>query len=125
MRKQLHEYVQVDEVRGFSREWVDIPQKQNRLIVFKGSLPHYAAPIRSLKSRDDPRVSLLVNVWDHLPIARFKLNGCSTMLPSEFRALCKFTEKQWDQLNGIINLLSPEEISEVMKFLMRNRATAL
>ncbi len=120
MVKNLHEYIPREQARGFSREWIDVGPRQNRLVIFRGSLPHYAAPVRSLASPDDPRLSLLVNVWDHLPIAASKLNGCSTMLPGEFRTISKISEAQLEQLGEIAKRLTPSEIEVALEFIKKS-----
>jgi hypothetical protein len=119
MLNGLHESMTYEQARGLSREWVEVPQKQNRLIVFNGALAHCAAPVRGPAPLKEPRVALLVNLWDHLPIDPARLSRCSTMRPAEFRALSKVPEEQLDVLQEMLATLTPEEFRDVTAFYRR------
>jgi hypothetical protein len=115
----LHESVPHEQALGLSRDWLTVPSKQNRLVVFRGALPHFSTPVVELASADEPRLVLVVAVWDHSPIDRAKLQRVSTMSPAEYHAACKLTETQLEELRAIMKRLTPAEFSEVTRLCER------
>lgn len=52
--------------RSRAREWISILPRRNRLVVFHGGLAHLIERFTPVEDR--PRMTLLVNFWDHLPL---------------------------------------------------------
>lgn len=107
---------QEPEVRALSQQWVDVPHQPNRLIVFQGSLAHYAAPIDGFPGPDLPRVALLVNLWDHVPAFRVPLTGVGRVSPGEFELFSRLSREEMDAIY-LRETYPPEKWAEIVRKL--------
>ena len=105
------------EARALSRQWIDVPQRSNRLVIFDGSLPHFVEPVS--EAPDGNRITLLVNVWDELPEGYGMLNECCRASPEEFRIYEKLDAAQLEALYGIAQTLEPAELATMLGVLGR------
>ena len=55
----------VEDALGASHDWVTVPFRRNRLIVFEGILPHFRRLVRKLPSADEPRVTMVAAAYDY------------------------------------------------------------
>jgi hypothetical protein len=69
--------------RSLSHEWIDVPQKANRLVLFDGAMPHFAAPVASYPSPHAPRSTLLANFWPRQPTRAYE--GICRVSPKDFQ----------------------------------------
>lgn len=111
------------EVRALSTQWIDVPHQPNRLIVFRGSLAHYAAPVDGIPAAHLPRVVLLVNLWDRVPAFRFPVTGVARVTPEEFRLFSRLTAAEMQQIDRREDL-SPEAWEAVLASHRKNFSDA-
>ncbi len=58
------EYFQTEVIRKDDANWMKIPYKRNRLIVFDPSYPHQVLSIKKGTTEKSPRVGLTMAAWD-------------------------------------------------------------
>ena len=122
MQEALFSRLAPERIRPLSREWIDVAQKSNRLVVFKGTFPHYVDAVEAVLP-EQPRLTLLVNVWDHLPIAASRVKVCSAIEPQEFEALTKLTGLQLRQLTEIRDAIGAKDLTAAIEYVIRSGGT--
>jgi len=114
MAGKLHESIPREDARRLSREWVDVGHKANRLVIFDGALAHYVAPVKELPP-GEPRIAMLVNVWDHWPIDRSRLKGSCLLTPEEFRVVTRFSSDELEGVGRVAMTASPAEMELIAR----------
>lgn len=114
MAASLHESIPREDARRLSREWVDVPHKANRLVIFDGALAHFVAPVKALPP-GEPRIAMLVNFWDHWPVDRSRLAGSCMLTPEEFRVVTRFTSDELEGVGRVATAASPAEIEMIAR----------
>ena len=99
-------------------EWLDIPRRPNRFVFFRGYMAHYVGCVRKVEA-SSPRLTLLVNAWDHLPLPAGKLRGCSIFTPEEFRIATKLRMQHHIALEELLEEVTPGELSRLASVLAR------
>jgi hypothetical protein len=112
-----------DMAMSLSREWMTVERRQNRLVVFDGRLPHFAAPVHTIDPQQ-PRVALLVNLWPSVPSFGADAPGCCRLSPREFKSFAKMSSAEVAVLARLLRRLDDSEIAVLIAAFDRLRRQA-
>lgn len=114
------QYIGFEELAKRSDQWVTVPFKPNRAVVFRGTLPHSMAPIEAV-SPTRPRVNLLANLWAHAPTFAEE-HGFCRFSPAEFAVLRKLSPEHHAALAQIAGRMKTEEdVTQLLAVLAKMR----
>ena len=91
-----------DQALALADDWVEVPQRQNRLIRFDGRFPHFRSPVRQVGDPDAPRIALLANLWERLPELDARMRGISLVSPAEFRSYLRLEQGEAESLRRLV-----------------------
>lgn len=104
------------DVAALDTEWLEAPRKQNRMLIFRGDLVHYLGPITEVDPKS-PRITILVNGWDELPVQRSELKTpISVFTPEEFAVIKKVKFRDLVALSRLLEKNTLEELAKIAKY---------
>lgn len=96
----------MEELLAATEDWVTVPFRANRLVVFHGILPHFRKPVRKLPAPDQPRISVVAAVYDRKVLAA---EGCCPFPPRAVKILHALRLREQMAVAEIASQLSVED----------------
>jgi len=108
-----------DQALALADDWVEVAQRQNRLIRFDGRLPHFRSPVREVADPDAPRIALLANLWERLPELDARMHGVSLVTDGEFCMYRQLDQSDAEALRRLVGRFDDRELAALVGVFRR------